>query len=244
MSATSDDDVAKAGELSLGVLDGDDLNAALARREVDPEFARAVEDWDLRFAAFSAETAPVVPSERVWPRIENAIWGGTASAVPPLAAANDDTPRVRFWRRWAYGATGLAAASLAAVVMLAARPEPAAPTPAPVQPSRVATVAANGAVALTVGVDPNDGGLLVKAGEGLRAEGRVPYLWLMFPDGSVQWVAVVPVDSEGRLKLDAATARLATQAKAVAVSLEPQGVVPQKNAPGGPVIGAGDLSDI
>lgn len=240
MSATlPEDDLALAGELALGVLRGDELKAALVRREGDPAFAAAVADWEARLSPLAAETAPVEPPERVWTRIEAA----TLSPVATPAAANDDG-RVRFWRRWAFGASGLAAASLGALVVLATWPEPVAPTPSEPQPVRVASVAANGGVAVTVGVDPNDGALMVKAGEGLRAEGRVPYLWLMFPDGTVQWVAVIPVDRDGRLVLPPELAARAVQAKAVAVSLEPQGVVPERNKPGGPVIGAGDLSDV
>jgi anti-sigma-K factor RskA len=235
----TEDDLVLAGELALGLLDGETLKAALERREADPAFAAGVADWEARLTPFVAETAPVEPPERVWTRIEAA----TFSPVAAPAAANDDG-RVRFWRRWAFGASGLAAASLGALIVLASRPEPVAPAPPEPQPVRVASVAANGGVAVTVGVDPNDGALLVKAGEGLRAEGRVPYLWLMFPDGTVQWVAVVPVDRDGRLVLPPDVAARVGQAEAVAVSLEPQGVVPERNKPGGPVIGAGDLSDV
>lgn len=236
-TAHPEEDVVTAGELALGVLDGEALKAALLRRERDPTFAAAVDDWERRFAPFTAETAAVTPPERVWTRIETATFSSVAAPV----AANDDS-RVRFWRRWAYGASGLAAASLAALIVTATRPEPTPPAPVANGPVRVASVAANGAVALTVGV--RDGGLLLKAGEGLRADGRVPYLWLMFPDGSVRWVAVIPTDQVGRLNLAPEVAKLAGEAKSVAISLEPQGVVPALDKPGGPVVGAGELSDL
>jgi anti-sigma-K factor RskA len=120
-----DEDLALAGELALRVLSPEDEAAARARASAEPAFATHVEAWNERLGRLADGIAPVEPSAQVWPRVEAGL------TVP--VAANDN--RVVFWRRWAIGSTGLLAASLAAVVMLAAQPVPApevatAPPPA------------------------------------------------------------------------------------------------------------------
>ena len=133
---------ALAGELALRVLSPDEERAARAREASDPAFAAEVEVWNEHLAGFIAEIPPVQPSARVWPRVE-------AGIVP--VAANDN--RAGFWRTWAVGSTGLLAASLVAVALLATRP-----TPAP-----IVNTAPTGGVTRVATIAMTDGGTPVVA---------------------------------------------------------------------------------
>ena len=46
----TEDDVIRAGELALGVLDGEERAAALRQVIADPAFAREVDQWRSRLA--------------------------------------------------------------------------------------------------------------------------------------------------------------------------------------------------
>ena len=59
----TDPDVA-AAELALGLLEGDDLAAALRRQLAEPAFAREVEQWRDHFATLFAGSAERVPDRK------------------------------------------------------------------------------------------------------------------------------------------------------------------------------------
>lgn len=97
-----------AAELALGLLEGDDLAAALRRQLADPDFAKEVERWRDHFATLFASFPEAVPSPGLEARV--------------LGAANDgERPVDRRWK-WLAGASSLVAAALA--VVLVTRPVP------------------------------------------------------------------------------------------------------------------------
>lgn len=226
-----EDDDALAAELSLRVLPDLEERAARARADADPAFARRVEDWDERFGVLADEIAPVAPGAGVWP--------GVAAVT---AAANDDAPRVRFWRRWAVGSTGLLAASLAAVAFLATRPQPQpAPAEAPAV-MRVATLTLqDGGVAMTLAYDPSSGELYLAPTDKMQGDVRVPHLWLMMPEGGVRLVGAIDGSATSRHRLQGVIHDMAGQAAQVAVSMEQPGHTPAVDAPDGPVVASGSL---
>ena len=229
-----DEDLALAGELALRVLSPEDEAAARAREAADPAFAAHVEAWNERLGGLADGIVSVEPSPWVWPRVE-------AGLTPP-AAANDNS--VVFWRRWAIGSTGLLAASVAAVVMLAMQPAPvpiAPPAPAPAV-IRVATLTLeSGAAAMTLAYDANTGELYLAPTTEMAGDTRVPHLWLVMPEGGVQLVGAIDGSATSRHNLGQALFGPAGQANAVAVSMEAPGHTPAPNKPDGPVVAQGAL---
>jgi anti-sigma-K factor RskA len=240
----ADRDDALAAELSLRVLPPDDEVAARARAEADPDFARRVEAWDDRFAGLADEISPQAPPAAGWSRIDAATTVSAPAGTAPLAA-KDDAPQVRFWRRWAVGSTGLLAASLAAVAVLAVRPEPQVPavTPTPVAAvTRVATLTLeDGSVAMTLVYDPATGELYLAPTDEMKGDARVPHLWLLLPEGGARLVGAIDGSTTSRRTLDQALTGLAGRAPQVAVSMEAPGHTPAMDAPDGPVVASGTL---
>lgn len=227
-----------AGELALRVLSPTDEAAARAREARDPAFAAHVDAWNERLAAFADELTPVEPSPQVWPRIE----AGT------VARAANDNDRVTFWRRWAVGSTGLLAASVAALAIMASQPEPTpiAP-PAPVAPAGVVKVAtlklSNGdAPAMTLVYDAASGNLYIAPTDKMAGDERVPHLWLVMPgEGGVQLVGAIDGSETSRKNLSGVMPGMAGQAVAVAVSMEAPGHTPGAHKPDGPVVASGEM---
>jgi anti-sigma-K factor RskA len=99
-----DDDRALAGEYALGLLGSEDKAAAERRIAADAGFARDVEYWRVRFAAFDDGTAPQRVDDGLWRRIEAGLAPG---AAPPQ-------DRAGLLTRWWNSLPALRAAALAA----------------------------------------------------------------------------------------------------------------------------------
>ncbi len=223
-----------AGELALRVLSPVDEVQARARAASDPAFAAEVEAWNERLVAFIDEIPAVEPSPRVWARLQAAV-----------AETANDNGRLAFWRNWAIGSTGLLAASLAAVAIMIAQPDPVAP-PAPAAPAGVTRVATlsleNGAPVVTLAYDTATGNLFLSPTPRLAGEDGVPHLWLVLPDDAgVQLVGAIEDGQASRLNLTQALAGSAGQPVAMAISIEAPGHVPAPNKPDGPVVASGEL---
>ncbi|RZJ03426.1 MAG: hypothetical protein EON89_11625 [Brevundimonas sp.] len=232
-----DEDGALAGELALRVLSPEEESAARAREQTDPAFAGQVEAWNERLGTLAEGIAPVQPSPGVWPRVEGAL--------PPTPA--NDNARLTFWRRWAIGSTGLLAASIAAVAVLAVQTQQAPVTaPPPVAQAEVVRVATlsleqGGKPALTLVYDPNTENLYLSPTEAMAGDTRVPHLWLVMPEGGVQLVGAIDGSEASRHHMAGLMSTKAGQATAVAVSMEAPGHTPAVDKPDGPVVAAGEL---
>jgi anti-sigma-K factor RskA len=90
MTITSDDK-ALAGEYVLGVLEGEAKAATEQRIASDADFAREVESWRSRFAAFDDTTETQAAGDALWRNIESGVSDGAARepASPSLWS--------RFW---------------------------------------------------------------------------------------------------------------------------------------------------
>lgn len=239
---TAEDRHLLAGELALGVLEGEERAAALRLLIADAGFAGEVEGWRDRFAAWFAD----------WPEAEPdpALEARIMAAVAP-AAANDGAPgrAARMWRAVA-AAAALAAACLLAVLLL--RPEPAAPppivraAPAPAPAPLVAALAptpdAGEALdAPLAAVFDRRAGTLTLAGAVAVPAGRSAELWTIADGGAPRSLGVlagsnrlaVPSDARGRLR----------DGVVLAVSIEPAGGS-RTGSPTGPVVATGPLSAV
>lgn len=228
-----------AGELALRLLSPPDEIMARARQDADPEFAAEVEAWNQRLAAFIDDIAPVEPSATVWPRIDAATTG----------SANDNGRVAGFWRTWAIGATALLVANIAAVTFMVARPDPITPAaPAAVVQggvTRVATLALeDGAPILTIAYDTVTGNLFLAPTTQLAGQDGVPHLWLVRPEGGVQLIGAIEGGASSRLALTTVLSGVAGKATAVAISIEPRGVTPAPDTPGGPVVASGEFQQL
>ena len=118
-----------AGEYVLGALEGEARPAAERRIEQDPDFARAVADWQARLLPLAAMAAPVAPPAELWDRIA-ATTGPAAPERTPATRATSPARRqplarrgLRFWQASTAGALALAAAL--AGIMVLRQPGPA-----------------------------------------------------------------------------------------------------------------------
>ena len=231
-----DADDVLAGELALRVLPEAEELTARGREQSDPEFAGRVARWNEDLAQLADDVAPVRPSEALWARIAASAFGGVAA---------NDNGKLAFWRRWAIGSTGLLAASVAALAVLVAQPNP---VPEPVAPqggvTRVATLTLeSGTAAVTLAYDAATGHLFLSPSDAMVGDPRVPHLWLMMPDGNLQLVGAFNGTEPGMHNLDAPMADMANQAMAVAVSMEEPGHTPSAQ-PDGPVVAQGEITQL
>ena len=238
MTASNDDDrIARAGEYALRVLSPAEEAAAHAEAARDPVFGAEVDRWNDQLSHMADGIAPVQPSASLWPRILAATGG----------AANDNA--VPFWRRWAIGSTGLLAASLAAVAIMIATPAPApdpATTPVAGSITRVATLKLdNGVTALTLAYDSATGELYLAPTREMEGDTRIPHLWLVLPnEGGVQLVGAIDGHDTSRHNLEGVIVGQATEAIAVAVSMEEPGHTPNPDRPDGPVVAEGEFQPL
>jgi len=102
----ADDLDALAGEYVLGTLSAEQHEAVRHRLEVDVQLRTAVDAWEQRLLALNALAEPVVPSARLWKRINRSL-DGQRPAQP-----------VRWWQRLAVW-QGMAGAGALASLLLA-----------------------------------------------------------------------------------------------------------------------------
>ena len=214
MTASDHEDrIARAGEYALRVLSPAEEAAARAEAARDPAFGAEVDRWNDQLGRMADGIAPVQPSAALWPRI---------------------------------GSTGLLAASLVAVAMMIGTPAPApdpATTPVAGAITRVATLKLdNGATALTLAYDSVTGELYLAPTREMEGDTRIPHLWLVLPnEGGVQLVGAIDGHDTSRHSLEGVIVGQATEAIAVAVSMEEPGHTPDPGRPDGPVVAQGEF---
>lgn len=222
---------ALAAEHALGVLSAPERAAAEARMARDPAFAVLVEAWRTRLSPLLGQVAEVAPSAALWPRIERAL------------PANDNAREIRRWRRLTMGAMGLAAASLAVAVWMGTRPPVIvqAPAPGPMLNASL-TAAATGQPLFIAAYDPVRKALMVTS---LVPPGKDPQhvheLWVIPADGKPRPLGYIAPGTSKALPMPEGIAPLLRQGSAIAVSVEPPGGSPTKDAPSGPIAAVGKL---
>ena len=218
-----------AGELALGVLEGDERAAALRRVLAEPAFARAVEEWRSRFAALYGSWPEAEPSADLAQRV---------AAIPDGGRRADGEGR---WR-WLAAASSAAAAALLGVLVLRPVPTPVVSAPQIVQvaPSLVAVFQPETGDAFGAVFDPTTRMVRLAGAVAVPAD-RVAELWTIGGDGVPHAAGLLPDGGERRLVLARGVGVAA--GTTFAISIEPVGGSP-KPTPTGPVVATGKLSAI
>jgi anti-sigma-K factor RskA len=227
---------ALAAEHALGVLNARDRALAEARAAADPAFAASIEEWRARLASLALEVEPVAPGPAVWPRIVRAL------------PANDDGRlgrAVRIWRAATAGALVLAAASIAAVAIIANRPPVVVTQPA----SDAALLNASlmgeaGKPMFVAAYDPDRRALIITSLMPPDADSvHVHELWLIPSDGKPRSLGFVEPGKSKAMPMKPNMAPMVSEGAALAVSVEAPGGSTGPG-PSGPVAAKGMLSKI
>lgn len=242
----ADDDLpdTSAGELALGLLEGDARAAALRRVLAEPAFARAVEQWRLRLAELFA-LWPAMPAPDLFARIERSIHGIGAERVAAV-------PERRPSKLWPGIAALSSVAAAALLVLLLTRPlavpapppqAPATPQTADTAPTLVASITPTAkGPPVTVVYDARAGAMRLTEAKLTDAK-RAAELWVIPAGGTPHSLGLLERHGGTALALTPANrARIAAGAT-LAVSLEPIGGSPT-GLPTGPVVATGALSRV
>lgn len=229
------EDEALAAEHALGVLTASERAEAERRMAANPAFANDVAAWRRRLAPLAEDLEPVAPPAGLWAAIER------------MLAANDNAGvlrRLRFWRSATLGSMALAAASLAAVVFLAARPPEVITQPRPpMRPMMDARLMSDGGQPLFLAAyDPMRKSILVAS---LVPPGADPNhsheLWLIPADGRPRSLGLIEPGASTAMPMSEPMAAMTVEGASLAVSVEPLGGS-RAEGPSGPVAAVGKLS--
>jgi len=232
-----------AAELALGLLEGEELAEARRREIEDYSFARAVEQWNERFAPMLDAIPPEQPRADLWDRIAERLQdkGSNIVSIEPMRR------RANMWRAYSIGVTALAASLALVLAFDVLNDSPVAqqpPAASAAEPVLVATLAAeDGPSRLVISYDRQSESLLVAPAELSGAAGHDHELWLLPPSGNPRSLGIVRAGAPQRLRVPLELAAALRTDASLAVSVEPTGGSPT-GLPTGPVIASGPLQRI
>ena len=215
---------ALAAEYVLGTLRGRARSRFERALRTQAALGDAVRRWEERLLPLAQALPPVAPPERVWRAIESRIGGARA----PRASFGSS---LGWWR-------GLALASLAAVVVLAALLlRPGAERP---EGAVLAVLAGSDAkAALVASADRFGRYLTVKAISRIDVPpDRSLQLWMLPGSGSPRSLGVIDTTTAARVALSGPADEALRDIPSLAISLEPRGGSPT-GLPTGPVLYTG-----
>lgn len=233
MSTEGDFDA--AGEYVLGTLSAEERAAVERARLDDPMLDAAIIAWELRLAPLNERVPEMVPPADLYQRIETRL-GWTSTGAAPSAEIISLRTRIRRWQV-ATVATGLIAASLAAVMVL--KPDLLAPR----ADNRFVAVLQKDAAspAFVVTVDVASKQLSVRQVAAEKLAGKSYELWLVNSTFSQpRSLGLVRDEGVTRGVTLAAYSPQVVESSVLAVSLEPEGGSPT-GLPTGPVVFTGKL---
>jgi anti-sigma-K factor RskA len=180
-----------AAEYALGTLRGSARRRFERLLVRDPELQSLVTLWEERLAGMAWASAP----DR---RVPEHVWGNVSSRI---AGAQPSRPRVRLWESLAFWrGLGIAASALAVALLVLPVTPPEAPPEA--MPERLAMIVEPGSEAPGWILTGAGGGQMIRARALAPPEmpaGEVCVLWLVWPDGVVRAVGVLPEEGEAML---------------------------------------------
>ena len=218
----TEDDVIRAGELVLGVLDGEERAAALRQVIADPAFAREVEQWRRRLGGLHAG----------WPEADP----GKVAERRVMAVARRGDP-IATWR-WATTLASIAAAAMLVVVLRRPASAPIVqPTVTRAAPSLIAVFTPKKGKPFGAVVNLSTRDVRVSGIVDVPA-GRAAELWAIGADGVPHAAGLLLSGTPGAVKL--AGDLTIGAGITLAVSIEPAGGSP-KPTPTGPVVATAQL---
>jgi anti-sigma-K factor RskA len=224
----SDDDVALAGELVLGVLDPAEAAMAKARAVTDAAFAAEVARWEESMQPLLGgnDTAP-----------PDAIWATVQAATSAAPVQDNSKGRVRFWQ-------GASALSTAAALILAYQVAIAPPSPTAIDSSKLIAAMGSdtGRASMTASYDPITGKLTLMPVS--MDTGRLyPELWIIPAGGEARSLGIVARDKPSQFTVAPDLGALIDDGATFAITPEPSGGAPNGTATG-PVIASGTIQSL
>lgn len=214
-SILAQDRDALAGELSLGLLEGEDRAAALRLMLSDRDFAARVEHWRMHQSGLFDSINEVEPPAGAWDGIAARIGAQTAPVVPAS---------LRWWRLGALG-SGAIAAGLA-LFLVVPRGEGAVAAP---QSFAVAQLTGPiEGLRITTRYDPATAILQVRA-SGMPETPTEPELWIL-PAGGGAPVSLGQIMRDGQTMIVVAQGHrsLINGEARLSLSMEPRSKIPSK----------------
>lgn len=228
-----DGDDLVAAEYVLGVMPAGERRQAARRIETDPAFARLVDQWEARLSPMGDAYEEAEPPAGVKQALDSRLFGAPKRRAGPSGFWNS----LNFWR-------GLAAASLAALLVVAVLPLVMRPAVEAPGERLVASLAHDDTdVHYFVVYDARSADVGLSHVNGARAEGRDFELWVIRDDNPPISLGVIPVGSNVHLAVADEMRRRIESGAVFAISLEPEGGSPT-GQPTGPVVALGDLKQI
>jgi anti-sigma-K factor RskA len=227
MTATqlSEEDIALAGELALGLLSPSEAATARARLASEPAFAAEVRAWEERLQPLLGSADSPAPET---------VWHGVLAQISAAPAQDNAPGRLRFWQ-------GLSAISTAAAlilgVMTLTRPEAT-----PVAPLVAALGSDTGNAAMTASYEPQTGRLTLTP-VSMNTGKLYPELWVIPQGGTARSLGIVTRDHATRVTVSADLRALMRKGAMLAITPEPLGGAPGGKATG-PVIASGTIEQI
>ncbi len=223
---------ALAGELALGVLEGEARAVALRQVVQSQEFAASVIGWQQRLEPLFHAYAEVPPPD-VWQAIEARL---------DVLIARRQVRQVRFWKGTSF-LTGSLAASLAAVMILSPAEQRSTAVPQPAAAPAVFAQLAGGKDALiAAGLDTGKGQLKVRAVV-LPASALVPELWVIPRDGVPRSLGLINPQGTSLVTLTPEQRQLVAEGAVLAISLELADGAPH-DAPSSTPIATGTITSL
>lgn len=224
------EDEVLAAELALGLLEGDEAGAAVARLSSDPDFAQAVRDWQERLAGLADQLTPVMPPARARQRIREALGHGRAPLSQPAEA-----PRP-WWRSSVAALLGLAAVAAVAAFLWLPGQTPTGPTAGP--DYQAALVSEDQNLRVAARLDGRE--MEIALEQGAASADRDYEIWWIKPDGSAP-ISLGLVPRTGSLRMALPAGLDPAEGVQIALSDEPAGGSPTGQATG-PVVAIAQLT--
>lgn len=222
---------ALAAELALGLLEGEELQTAVARLSSDAEFAQAYRGWQERLCGMGENLTAVMPPARAW----HIICERLGHTKAPLT--EDPTDPLPWWRGPKGWFAGLVAVAALATILLMPGQLPVSDAAPDYQAQLVSEDETLQVIARLEGRD-----MEVALEQGSANEGRDLEIWWIKPDGSAP-ISLGLVPRSGSTRMELPEGVEPDSGIKIALSDEPSGGSPTGEATG-PIVAIADLTSL
>ncbi|QAU33728.1 anti-sigma factor [Janthinobacterium sp. 17J80-10] len=223
-----------AAEYVLGTLRGGARRRFESWLKDDANLRRETAEWHDRLAPLGELAPAVTPPARVWQAVEHKLWSGKRQPGPTWLRGL--TSNLQFWRNLAIASSAMATILLAVMLTRPLDDVPAA--------SYVAALAdAAGQTTIVITGDSAKRRLVIKvvSPQSVAADKSLE-LWALPTGAPPRSLGLVAANGASSLPFPADLTPDAVPA--LAISLEPRGGSPNRNAPSGPVLFKGAWIDV